>query len=243
MRNIKLTIEYDGTNYHGWQFQPEFNSIQAEVEQAIYKLTQQSVSLTCAGRTDAGVHAIGQVANFQIDTRFTPDIIKKALNFFLPDDIAIRQVEVVPEKFSARFSANYRKYRYVIATTKRVFNRNYSGYCKYRVNLERMHQAAQYLVGEHDFRAFCRVDPDLPHYLCEIHYVIIKKVGDEIWLEFKANRFLHNMVRIITGTLIEVGRGMISPDEIVKIIDSKDRRAAGKTYPARGLFLMEVGYS
>lgn len=242
MRNIKLTIEYEGTNYHGWQFQPEFNSIQAEVEQAIFQMTQQRVSVTCAGRTDAGVHAIGQVANFHTESRFPTDILRKGLNHFLPDDIAIRQAEEVPEKFNARFSAKYRRYRYVIATTKRVFNRKFSGYCKYKLNLETMYEASQYLVGEHDFRAFSRINPDLSHYLCDVHWLSLKEMGDEIWMEIKANRFLHNMVRIITGTLVEVGRGNLTSSEIPKILNSGDRRAAGKTFPAKGLFFMEVGY-
>ena len=242
MRNIKITIEFDGTNYCGWQIQPGLPTIQGELEKALQKLVQQKTAVIGAGRTDSGVHALAHIANFKTESPFPPEVFLRGLNRFLPLDIRIMRVAEVPLDFNSRFSAKYRKYRYSIATQRRAVNRLYSWYCKYPLNFEAMQQASNALLGVHDFQAFAKATPDLPHYRCEIISVDWEQNHSELIFEIKANRFLHNMVRIIVGTLVDIGRGHLPPDAMTEIIASEDRNRAGRTVPATGLFLVEVGY-
>jgi tRNA pseudouridine38-40 synthase len=243
MRNIKLTIEYDGTRYHGWQIQPGRLTIQGEIEAALFKVVQARVVLIGAGRTDSGVHAIGQVANFRTTSQHALPIFEKALNRFLPLDIRILEVAEVAPEFHARFDAIYRRYRFVIATKRHALNRHYAWYCKYPLDLMAIRAAAAFFLGQHDFRSFCAGDPGLPHYRCQVTQMQWEIRPDEIHLEIQANRFLHHTVRIMVGTLIAVGRGKIPPTAIPEILAARDRTRAGKTIPPQGLYLLEVGYS
>lgn len=242
MRNIKITIEFDGTNYCGWQVQPGLPTIQGELEKALQKLVQQKTAIVGAGRTDSGVHALAHIANFKTESAFPPEVYLRGMNRFLPPDIRIMHSEEVSLDFNSRFSAKYRQYRYFIATQRRAVNRLYAWYCKYPLNFEAMEQASQAFLGIHDFHAFARETPDLKHYCCDIISINWEQKQNELIFEIKANRFLHNMVRIIVGTLVDVGRGQLAPDAIPEIIASEDRNQAGTTVPATGLFLVEVGY-
>ncbi len=243
MRNIKLTIEYDGTRYHGWQTQPGRLTIQGAIEAALLKLVQERVVLIGAGRTDSGVHALGQVANFRTTSAHALPIFEKALNRFLPLDIRILDVAEVAPEFNARFDALYRRYRFVMATKRHALNRHYAWFCKYPLDLVAIRAASEFFLGEHDFRSFCAGDPGLPHYRCQITQMQWETRPDEIHLEIQANRFLHHTVRIIVGTLVAVGRGKIPPTAIPEILAARDRTRAGKTVPPQGLSLIEVGYS
>lgn len=242
MRNIKITIEFDGTNYAGWQFQPGLPNIQNEIEQALFKLVQQKTNVTGAGRTDAGVHATGMIANFFTESKFAVDIFYKGINRFLPPDIRILDAAEVDLGFNARFAAKFRKYRYSISTKRHALNRLYSTYVKYRLDFDALQAASRELVGIHDFRSFCCTRVELPHYLCHVFALNWHRKPDEWVLEIVANRFLHNMVRIIVGTLINVGRAKISPTDLKAILAGRDRRLAGLTAPPQGLTLVEVGY-
>lgn len=241
-RNIKITIEYDGTQYKGWQIQPGLPTIQQALENGVFRLVQTKTPVTGAGRTDSGVHALGQVANFKTDSQLTLDIFQKGLNRFLPLDIRIMKVEEVPLEFHSRFDATFRKYRFTLATVKHALNRDYVTYCKHKLNFEAMKSAAQSLSGRHDFQSFCRLNPELPHYFCEILSLALTRTPDAITMEITANRFLHNMVRIIMGTLVEVGREKIPVEAVAQILAARNRKAAGKTISGRGLILVEVGY-
>jgi tRNA pseudouridine38-40 synthase len=242
-RNIKITIEFDGTHYCGWQFQPELPTVQNEVEKALFKLVQQPTGVTGAGRTDSGVHATGMVANFLTESCFETGIFLKGLNRFLPLDIRILDAAEVDLDFNARFAAKFRRYEYSISTKKHALNRLYSTFIKYRLDFEAMQVASQYFLGEHDFRSFCSIQADVPHYFSRVFALIWHPKKDEWVMEIVANRFLHNMVRIIVGTLIDVGRGKISPEKIKEILAAKDRQLAGLTAPPQGLTLVEVGYA
>lgn len=242
MRNIKLTLEYDGTHFCGWQFQPDVRTVQEDMEKAIEKFLQQRIRITGAGRTDSGVHALGQVACFCTEKAYSLDTIQSALNLFLPPDIRVLQVEAVPISFNPRFAAIKRRYRYQIARKRHAINRWYTWFCKYPLNFEAMKSASQVLVGEHDFSSFCKANPDVNHYRCKVESITWSESDDMICMEIVANRFLHNMVRIIIGTMVEVGRGLLSGDDVRRILEKKDRNSAGRTIPASGLFLVEVVY-
>jgi len=242
MRNIKITIEFDGTNYNGWQIQPGRPTIQGEIERALNKLVQQEIKIIGAGRTDTGVHALNQVANFLTESQLPLIVFQKGLNRFLPLDIRILKVEAVPLAFNARYDAKYRKYRYHLSTRKRAINRLYSSYCKYPLNFTVMQAAIPYLMGKHDFRSFCKLNTALKNFDCEIFSIILRQLADEIVLEIVANRFLHHTVRIIMGTLIDIGRERRPPHLMYDILQARDRKMAGKTAPPQGLFLVEVGY-
>ncbi|MBN1350661.1 tRNA pseudouridine(38-40) synthase TruA [candidate division KSB1 bacterium] len=242
MRNIKLIVEYDGTRYCGWQIQPGEPTVQAELEKAVEKFLQQKLPVIGAGRTDSGVHALGQVASFRTDKAYPPEIIAKALNRFLPLDIRVLDVADVPLEFNPRFDAIKRRYRYHISLKRHAINRFYSWYCKYPLDLQKMKSASQMIIGEHDFTSFCKASPDVAHYRCIVESITWSEMKDSICMEIVANRFLHNMVRIIVGTLVEVGRGSLTAQDVRDILEKRDRNRAGRTIPARGLFLVDVEY-
>lgn len=244
-RNIKLTIEFDGTRYHGWQLQENALTVQEVITSAIRALTGEDCNLTGSGRTDAGVHAMGFVANFYTASRIPPDRFAFALYSLLPDDISIRDSEEVPHEFHSRFSAKGKKYRYLIHNSRiksaLLNNRAYNvPICT--LDVEKMQAAADHFLGTHDFKAFMAAGSSLENTVRTIHSLTLERNGDLITLDIKGNGFLYNMVRIITGTLIDVGAGKILPDEIPDIIESLDRNRAGKTVPASGLYLVEVYY-
>ena len=245
MRNIKLTIEYDGTNYQGWQVQPKGLTLQGVIEDQLKRLTGESVHLMGSGRTDAGVHARGQVAHFK--TRSTLDVftLQRALNSLLPPDVAIRKVEEVDEGFDARRNCKTKIYEYCILnrSLRSVFNRGHSWHIPQKLALGKMRKATQRLIGEHDFASFRSAGSPTRTTVRRVIRADWKRRRDGLLIfEIEASGFLKQMVRAIVGTLVEAGRGKLTPEDVQTILESRDRKEAGPTAPAHGLFLKEVKY-
>ena len=246
MRNIKLIIEYDGTNYCGWQVQENGPTIQGSVEKALLAVTGENITINGSGRTDAGVHARGQTANFMTESTIPGEKFAYALNNKLPRDIVIRQSSEVPLDFHARFSATGKKYIYLIYNSKfpSALLRNYAyhvNYCE-RLDIGRIEKAAEAFIGTYDFAGFMAAGSKVKDTVRTIYELSIERDSDLLRFNFKGNGFLYNMVRIITGTLLYAGIGKIDPYEIKDIIESRDRERAGITAPASGLYLEEVYY-
>ena len=244
MRNIKLTIEYDGKDFHGWQKQPNRLNIQGEIERAIEQVTGEKVDLIASGRTDAGVHALAQVANFKTNSDMPIEKIPIAINSQVRRSIRIQNAEEVDEKFHSRLSCKRKTYRYVINNSKygSAIYRNLCYHLPMKLNVEEMKKAISYFVGEHDFKAFKSSGTSSKSSVRTIYQAQIITEGENIAIDLTGNGFLYNMVRIISGTLVEVGLGKIKPEEIPEIIESKDRSHAGKTLPPHGLMLINVEY-
>lgn len=244
MRNIKLTIEYDGKCYNGWQKQPNKLNIQGEIERAIYNITKEEVDLIGSGRTDAGVHALGQVANFKTNSQISIEKLPLAINSQLKNSIVIKEAEEVNERFHSRYNAKRKTYRYIINNSKcgTAIYRNLEYSYPFKLDAEKMKQASKYFEGEHDFKAFKSSGTSSKNSVRTIYKAIVKQEGEKIIIELTGNGFLYNMVRIISGTLLDVGLGKIQPEEIPEMIESKDRQRTGKTLPAHGLYLVEVKY-
>jgi len=245
MRTIKLTIEYDGTNYLGWQVQPKGPTIQRVLEETLKKITGEEVRLIGSGRTDAGVHAFGQVAHFKTHSKISLHSMARALNSLLPPDIVIRRVREVDENFHARKSCKSKIYEYRILNRnlRSAFYNKYAWHIPQKLNLKEMKEATRYLIGEHDFSSFRSVGTPTQTATRKVIRAEWKKGRDGLlYFEIEANGFLKQMVRAMVGTLVEVGRGRLSPEEFQEILQSKDRRKAGPTAPAHGLLLKEVKY-
>ncbi len=245
MRNIKLVIEYDGKEFNGWQKQPNKLNIQGTIEKAIEAITKEKVELMASGRTDAGVHALGQVANFKTNSNIPIDKFAIAINSNLKKSIIIKSAEEVDEKFHSRLSCKKKTYRYIINNSKygTAIYRNLETCIKEKLDIEKMKEAVKYFEGEHDFKAFKASGTSSKSSVRTIYKAeVIEKENDRIYVELTGNGFLYNMVRIIVGTLVEVGMGKIEPQDIKGIIDSKDRKNAGKTLPPQGLYLLRVEY-
>ena len=244
MRNIKLTIEYDGKCYNGWQKQPDKLNIQGEIEKAIYNIAQEEVDLIGSGRTDAGVHALGQVANFKTNSALPIEKLALAINSQLKSSIIIKKAEEVDERFHSRYTAKQKTYRYIINNSKTgtAIYRNLEYCFPVKLNVEKMVEAAKYFEGEHDFKAFKSSGTSGKNSVRIIYKAEVRQDGERIIIELTGNGFLYNMVRIISGTLLDVGLGKIEPNEIPDIIEKKDRTKAGKTLPAHGLYLVKVQY-
>ena len=245
MRNIKLTIEYDGKDFNGWQKQPTKLNIQGTIEQAIKIVTGEEVDLMASGRTDAGVHAFGQVANFKTNSNIPIEKIPIALNSNLKKSIRIISAEEVDERFHSRLTCKRKTYRYVINNSgfSSAIYRNLETHIPQKLDIEKMKQAAKYFEGEHDFKAFKSSGTSGKNSVRTIYKAEVRKEEDNIIIELTGNGFLYNMVRIISGTLLDVGLGKIKPEEIPEIIESKDRQRAGRTLPAHGLYLVQVVYN
>ena len=244
MRRIKLTIAYDGTNYCGWQVQPNGITIEEVLNKALKKLTGEDILVIGASRTDSGVHAMGNVAVFDTKTTIPSEKIAVALNQRLPEDIVITKSEEVPPTFHPRYCDCSKTYEYHIINTRvPVPTRRLTNYfVSYVLDIEKMRKAASYLVGEHDFVSFCNVRTDVESTVRTITALDILTNGDEITIRITGNGFLYNMVRIIVGTLIRVGRGFYEPEKVKEILEAKVRKAAGVTAPAHGLMLVEIKY-
>lgn len=244
MKRIKLTIAYDGTNYCGWQIQPNGITIEEVLNKTLSKMLEEDILIIGASRTDSGVHAMGNVAVFDTNTTIPPEKIAVALNQRLPEDIVITKSEEVSLEFHPRYCDCSKTYEYHIINTripiptKRLTNY----FVSYVLDIDKMRQAASYLVGEHDFVSFCNVRTDVENTVRTITALDLIENGDEIIIRITGNGFLYNMVRIIVGTLIRVGRGFYEPERVKEILEAKDRKAAGVTAPAHGLFLMEINY-
>ncbi len=241
-RNIKLLIEYDGTNYHGWQRQDNARSVQQVVEEAIARLTQETVSVVAAGRTDAGVHARGQVANFRTQSRLPLHNIYMGINAYLPRDVVVKRAEEAEPEFHARFSAQKRVYHYYILTERTAIFRHYCWQFFPRFDESVLGTLADMLTGEHDFGAFSRVEVQSDHKRCRVYEARWFRREDFLVFRIVANRFLHGMVRTLVGTMMDVARGRFSVQEFQDIFRSRDRTLAGEAAPAKGLFLEEVVY-
>jgi tRNA pseudouridine38-40 synthase len=245
MRNIKLLIEYDGTNYQGWQIQPEGPTIQGMLEEKLSRLTGERIHVIGSGRTDSGVHAFGQVAHFKTQSQMDIRTIQRALNSLLPPDIVIQEVEEVDESFHARKHSKSKVYEYRILNRnlRSAFHRGYVWYIPQKLNLIEMKKATQGLIGEHDFSAFRTVGSPTRTAVRRVIRAEWKRGRDGlIRFEIEANGFLKQMVRSIIGTLVEIGKGRMKASDFRQIMNSKDRKKAGPTAPAQGLFLKEVKY-
>jgi len=239
-----MIIEYDGTNYHGWQTQLREVSIQRTIEESIERIVQERVRLTGSGRTDAKVHALGQVANFRSGTRHDPPLLKRALNSLLPEDIVIRKMDVVPLEFDSCIHALSKTYRYSVLNRadRCAVGRRYCLHLASPLHLEAMREAAAHLVGEHDFSSFRSSSCETRNSIRRVKRAELEREGDFIRFFIESSGFLHHMVRNIVGTLIEVGKRRWTPSEFLGILEARDRKLAGKTASPQGLCLMEVRY-
>lgn len=244
-KNFKLIIEYDGTNYHGWQRQTKEPTIQGEIEKALTTITQQQVTLIGSGRTDAGVHAFGQVANFCCDSKLNPEVFQKGLNSLLPKDIVIKRCIQVADKFHARYDAKSKIYRYKLlnrAVPAAVLHQ-YAWYLQQQLDLGAMRDAARHIIGTHDFRAFEGSGSPRSNTIRHVMTAdLVEMDTGYIHFDIKGDGFLRFMVRNIVGTLVDVGHGKITSDDFNQILKSKNRNNAGKTAPPHGLYLMQVQY-
>ena len=244
MRNLKLTIQYDGTKYCGWQKQPNSPGIQGTIEYAIYEITKEKVNITGSGRTDAGVHALGQVANFKTNSTIPSSRIPDALNAKLPKDISIIDCQEVPDDFHSRYSATGKIYRYLIYNKpyRSPLYKDTSYHVRYDLDIDKMRLEAKSLLGTHDFKGFMSSGSSVKDTVRTIHNITIEESEDLIIIEVEGNGFLYNMVRIIAGTLIRAGAGDLEPEQMKDILAAEDRSAAGPTAPAHGLTMIGLEY-
>lgn len=245
MKRVKLIVAYDGTNYKGWQVQPNGITVEQVLNENLSRLLGEEITVTGASRTDSGVHSLGNVAIFDTDTRMPAEKISFALNQRLPEDIVVQDSREVPAEWHPRYQNSRKTYEYrILNRTFRMPTRRLDTYFYYHpLDVEKMKQAASYLVGEHDFKSFCAVGAQVKTTTRTIYACDVEK--DEqgiITIRVKGNGFLYNMVRIIAGTLIRVGGGELAPEEIPQILAKKDRAAAGPTAPAHGLTMIGLEY-
>ena len=243
--NYKILVQYDGTRYEGWQRQERTEStIQGKIEAVLSKMCGEEVQIQGAGRTDAGVHAKGQVANVHLKEQVDPQEVKQYLNRYLPEDIAVSEVTEVPERFHSRLNATGKIYVYRIATgeVKKVFERRYIYDFGEKPDMELMCRAAEILTGTHDFKSFCSAGAQVQTTVRTIYAVNVTKADDMVHIRITGNGFLYNMVRIIAGTLMQVGTGLMEPEQVKEILEARDRSKAGPTAVAKGLTLVEIRY-
>lgn len=242
MRNIKLNIEYDGTDFAGWQIQPGQRTVQGLLEEKLRGMLEEKISVLCSGRTDAGVHAAGQVANFKTSRDIPLKAFEEGLNSLLPRDVAIIKAEEAAEDFHARFDAKSRRYRYQIVFRRSPLRERYAWRMTYKADPAVLQTLAGQMLGQHDFTSFASAQAEVNNFICHVEKAEWAFANDMWTFEIKANRFLHNMVRILIGTMIDMSRGQMDHNDFGKIMTAKDRTLAGKTAPACGLCLMEVLY-
>jgi tRNA pseudouridine38-40 synthase len=245
MSVYKITLAYDGTKYSGWQRQKNTNlTIQQILEESLTIINKSYVLAISAGRTDAGVHAKEQIVHFELDVDIPEQRMPFALNSILPKDIICKDAEIVDSEFHSRYDAQGKFYRYRLSTNKfpSVFTRNYVYNIRSKLDFDKIKKAAPLLVGRHDFASFQNSGSDISDTVRTLEMIDIKKVNDEYYFDIKGNGFLYNMVRIIMGTFIEIGQGKMKLESLSEILESKDRRKAGYTAPAKGLTLMKVYY-
>jgi len=244
MRRVMLLVAYDGTNYCGWQVQPNGRTIEGELNLALSELFGREIAVTGASRTDAGVHSYGNVAVFDVDTRMPAEKISYALNQRLPEDIVVQLSKEVAANFHPRHQKSKKTYEYRVLNREfRDPNRRIDTYFYYRnLNIEAMQRAAEYLVGEHDFKSFCSIKAQVETTVRKIYTLTIERQGDIIVIRIAGNGFLYNMVRIIAGTLLQVGSGERKPEEMSGILEALDREMAGPTAPACGLTMIGIEF-
>jgi tRNA pseudouridine38-40 synthase len=242
MQTLRLVIEYDGTSYCGWQRQAADPTIQGALEDALATLLREKVAVAGAGRTDAGVHARGQVASFATSSAMEAPRVAAGLNGILPADIAVLSCEAVPETFHARFDAKGRRYSYTISTGPSAIDRRTVWEVGWDLDLAAMSRAASSLAGMHDFTSFCRTGSGVRHHRCDVRTAEWTRSGRLLRFDIAADRFLHGMVRSLVGTMVDVGRGHTPLDAFLGMLERRDRKEAGPAAPPRGLVLEEVFY-
>ena len=244
MRNIKLVIEYDGKEYKGWQKQPDRLNIQGEIEKALETITSEKVELIGSGRTDAGVNALGQVANFKTNSKLQIEKFPYAINSLIKKSIRIKLAEEVDENFHSRYTCKRKTYQYTIDNSEQgtAIYRNMRYHFPIRLNESKMNEAVKFLIGTYDFKSFKASGTSSKSSVRTIYDAKVWREEDLVKIELTGNGFLYNMIRIIAGTLLEVGEGKHEPIDVKKILDAQDRNKAGKTLPASGLCLMRVEY-
>lgn len=244
MTTFKLTIEYDGTGYHGWQVQPRVATVQGVLQQAMARIFGAPVHVTGAGRTDAGVHALGQVASVRAEFGHPPGTLRRALTSLLPPDIVVTRVEEAPDGFDAQRWARWKRYRYTLLTRRypSALERRYALFLPHPLKLDAMREAAEVLFGEHNFSSFQASHSSADHPIRRVFQVLFQEREEHLAFEIVADGFLRHMIRIIMGTLIDVGRGRLQPMDLKVILEANDRKRASKTALPHGLCLMEVGY-
>lgn len=242
MFKYKLTIQYNGTNYHGWQRQENAKTIQQELEVAFTTVLREKISLIAAGRTDTGVHAIGQVAHFTSEQKIDIYKIHFAVNSILPKDIYVYNFELVDINFHARFDAVKRSYYYLITTKRSPFFQNFAFHYFYSVDIKELNELSNVLMGEFDFSSFSKNINEQENTICIVHDIHWYKRGDIIYFLIEANRYLHGMVRSIVGTILEIAKENRNEEELKRILLSKDRKNAGQSVPPHGLYLYKVKY-
>jgi len=242
MNNYKLTIQYDGTNYSGWQIQTNANSVQQEITRAVNIILKEEVNLIGSGRTDAGVHAIGQVANFRTEKEIDLYKFQFSLNSILPEDISISSIQKVDEKFHSRFDAKKRTYLYLISQFKSPFYKRYSYYYPLQINLEKLNELSNLFTGKKNFSSFCKKQSSVENKICEVYEISWFTQYDLVVFKISADRFLHGMVRAIVGTLLNAEKKENSEEYIQQVFNSENRESAGEAVPAKGLFLYKVEY-
>jgi len=245
MKNYKLEIAYDGSRYYGWEHQKDRDTIQGKLEQVLEKMTGVLPDINGCGRTDAGVHAKEMIANVHLETDKTESEIKQYMNHYLPDDICVKNVSVASERFHARLNARGKLYTYTcyIGDNKPVFDKKYVTVLDFMPDIEKMRRAAEILQGEHDFKAFCTNPAKRKSTVRIVDSIEIVRNKEYLYLNFHGNGFLQNMVRILTGTLLEVGKGKMPAESMTEILEKQDRSLAGPTAPAKGLCLVKVDYA
>lgn len=242
---MKAVLEYDGAGFFGWQIQKDRRTVQGVLEETLSKRFNRHIAVVGAGRTDRGVHASGQVAHFDCPVNESVDSVYKSLNSMLPEDITFRTLEKVSGDFHARYSAKTRRYRYEICLEQSALARRYCWQVQDELNTVQMRKALMYLPGTHDFKPLAKLNPDVPErseYRCTVYDASLKKKGRYIIFRITANRFVRGMVRAITGTLTDIGKGKKEPDVFKRILDSADRSLVSKLAPAHGLFLEHIEY-
>lgn len=244
--NYKLSISYDGTRYYGWEHQPGIDmTIQGKIENVLEKMTGTFPDVLCAGRTDAGVHAKTMIASVFLDTDLSEEKIKEYMNRYLPEDICINEVKLASDRFHARYNATGKTYCYTCykGKSKPIFDRKYVYSLDFVPNIDAMNKAAGYLMGEHDFASFCANPRMKKSTVRLVDKICIEEKGDYITFTYHGSGFLQHMVRILTGTLLEVGKGNRTPESMIELLAAKDRKLAGETAPAQGLTMVAVDYS
>ena len=245
MRNFKIILQYEGTRYQGWQRQESTqNTIQGKLERLLSRIAGEPVEIQASGRTDAGVHARGQTANFHMDTQLSPEALMERINAYLPEDIGVISIEEVPERFHSRLNAKGKTYRYRVlnSAVPHVFDRRYVYVFPEKLDVEAMRRAACLLCGTHDYRAFTSAKRSRKSTVRTVDAIEIERIGDELRFTFSGNGFLFHMVRILMGTLLEVGTGKREAEEMTLLLENGKREDAGPLVPACGLALMEVRY-
>lgn len=245
MKRIRLTVAYDGTNYCGWQLQPNGITIEEVLNRALSELLKEEIQVVGASRTDSGVHAMGNIAVFDTESRIPPEKICFALNQRLPEDVRVQKSEEVPLTFHPRKANCVKTYEYKILNRKidMPLNRLYCHFCYFDLDVEKMRRAAAFLVGEHDFKSFCNVRTQAESTVRRVYDIQVERdAGDVITIRIRGNGFLYNMVRIIAGTLLKTGMGQMEPEAVRTALEARDRQAAGPTAPARGLTLVGIEY-